>query len=45
MNYQECKTQISNLIKDMQDDTYSLLTIEDLESLTLPFLAGLVEGK
>jgi len=33
MNYQECKTQISNLIKDMQDDTYSLLTIEDLESL------------
>jgi len=33
MNYQECKTQISNLIKDMQDDTYSLLTIEDLVSL------------
>jgi hypothetical protein len=24
MNYQECKTQISNLIKDMQDDTRKL---------------------
>lgn len=33
MNYQECQTQISNLRKDIQDDTYSLLTIGDLESL------------
>ena len=33
MNYQECKIQISKIIKDMQDDTYSLLNISDLESL------------